>query len=904
MSNNTSLYGTGSLIPAGDNVIITGTLTVNGCAILTDCSTFNLLPFTATTVNIGGEATTLALGATTGVTTIRNQLATANYTFPVSDGTANQVLITDGAGNLSFANVQSLDTNYTIQADTATGGANLTLAGSDATTDSVKFANGTNVTVVRTDANTITISSVDTDTTYTQNASVATGGANLNLVGSDATTDTIKFAGGTNVTVVATDANTITIDAPDTNTTYTQNISAATGGANLNLVGSDATTDTVKFADGTGVTVAYTDANTATISIGQDVATTAGPSFFSVTGGNIRVGGTTDNTIDTTTGALYLNSAVTSGTQIFIGDNADVLEYGYSSPTNPANYTDHFINGNIANNIFNTTNNSVVQPLRIGAPAGTAITPAAGYGVGMLAEFDNAAGTLLQAGELNFSWTDATAGSEDAKLEVSLLRSGATAVASSLDSSGNLTLSGGITVTGGIVGSSTFNAPGSGSILTYTLPGAAGAASTVLTNDGSGNLSWALPGGGGSTFGNITVGVVTDNTISTTTGDLVITSATGDVDINAIVNIAGDYLNLNSDDTANDAAMRFGNSSEIRYNRTSDRFEFNKDATFSSSLNVDSGTLVVDATNNRVGINNTSPQYELHIDQGADALTQFAMTTNERTMILTMNDGDDLLSLSYGATPGTPNRLQFSPTDQWFNTGRLGVNNATPAYELDVYGTGRFTSDLIATNSIKIDGTTSGYTAFTQPAVAANIQYVLPAAQGAVSTVLTNDGSGNLTWALPGGGGSTFGNITIAVDTDNTISTTTGDLVLTSATTNIDASSAIINANGYSIDGRGTIDSSSTTTTSTALVTLNTTTRTGLKCVISITDNVTSARHMLEALLFQQGSNAFLTTYAEMYSSAALATFTADVSAGALRLRATPASANSTTFTVIRTSID
>jgi hypothetical protein len=87
MSNNTSLYGTGSLIPAGDNVIITGTLTVNGCAILTDCSTFNLLPFNATTVNVGGSATTLALGATTGVTTIRNQLATANYDFPVADGT-------------------------------------------------------------------------------------------------------------------------------------------------------------------------------------------------------------------------------------------------------------------------------------------------------------------------------------------------------------------------------------------------------------------------------------------------------------------------------------------------------------------------------------------------------------------------------------------------------------------------------------------------------------------------------------------------------------------------------------------------------------------------------------------------------------------------------------------------
>jgi hypothetical protein len=46
-----------------------------------------------------------------------------------------------------------------------------------------------------------------------------------------------------------------------------------------------------------------------------------------------------------------------------------------------------------------------------------------------------------------------------------------------------------------------------------------------------------------------------------------------------------------------------------------------------------------------------------------------------------------------------------------------------------------------------------------------------------------------------------------------------------------------------------------------------------------------------------------LTTYGEMYSTAALATFSADISGGALRLRATPASSNSTTFSSVRTSL-
>lgn len=46
-----------------------------------------------------------------------------------------------------------------------------------------------------------------------------------------------------------------------------------------------------------------------------------------------------------------------------------------------------------------------------------------------------------------------------------------------------------------------------------------------------------------------------------------------------------------------------------------------------------------------------------------------------------------------------------------------------------------------------------------------------------------------------------------------------------------------------------------------------------------------------------------MTTYAELYTSAALATFAADLSAGSIRILATPASANSTTFDVVRTSL-
>jgi hypothetical protein len=106
------------------------------------------------------------------------------------------------------------------------------------------------------------------------------------------------------------------------------------------------------------------------------------------------------------------------------------------------------------------------------------------------------------------------------------------------------------------------------------------------------------------------------------------------------------------------------------------------------------------------------------------------------------------------------------------------------------------------------------------------------------------------------------------------------------------------------VDNTATLNTQTTTTTSTAITSISNTTRTTQKVIISITDNVTGEIHVLEALAFQKGTTAYLTTYAEMYSNAALATFTADVSSGSVRIRATPASTNSTTFTVARISVD
>lgn len=111
-------------------------------------------------LNVGGNLIVQGTSLLQGAVSLGSTLSTPNYTFPLPDGTTDQVLVTDGSGNLYWTDVSSIPgAAYQIQANTATGGANLTLLDSAGGTDSVKFAGGTNITVVRTDENTITINS-------------------------------------------------------------------------------------------------------------------------------------------------------------------------------------------------------------------------------------------------------------------------------------------------------------------------------------------------------------------------------------------------------------------------------------------------------------------------------------------------------------------------------------------------------------------------------------------------------------------------------------------------------------------------------------------------------------------------------------------------------------------------
>jgi hypothetical protein len=142
-----------------------------------------------------GDPTKLVNGAFELVLNSDGTVDFPNYTFPVADGTSNQVLRTDGAGNLSWYSPSDLNTTYTINASSTTGGANFNLVGSDASTDTIKFASGTGVTVSQTSASEV---------------GIAIGQA----VG---TSDNVTFAGVTLDTLVNLNTATLTTSATTAN---------------------------------------------------------------------------------------------------------------------------------------------------------------------------------------------------------------------------------------------------------------------------------------------------------------------------------------------------------------------------------------------------------------------------------------------------------------------------------------------------------------------------------------------------------------------------------------------------------------------------------------------------------------------------------------------------------------
>ena len=88
--------GIGGNLNVGGNEIITGNAAINGGSLTTNVTTFNLVNTTATTVNFAGAGTTISIGASTGNTTVKNNLVvvgnmTVQGTTTIVDSTVTNI---------------------------------------------------------------------------------------------------------------------------------------------------------------------------------------------------------------------------------------------------------------------------------------------------------------------------------------------------------------------------------------------------------------------------------------------------------------------------------------------------------------------------------------------------------------------------------------------------------------------------------------------------------------------------------------------------------------------------------------------------------------------------------------------------------------------------------------------
>ena len=173
----------------------------------------------------------ITLRSTKGAALTHVEMDTNLTSYYVSSSLNGSILklFTHGAGSFSatthsvdlssFLDDTDTNTTYSISAETVSGGANLRLTDSASGTDDVKLANGTNVTITRTDANTITISSQDTVYTHpsisaTSNTSTASPAHGGTFTAIDSVT--VNSEGH----VTAFNTKTVTLPA-DNNTEYT-----------------------------------------------------------------------------------------------------------------------------------------------------------------------------------------------------------------------------------------------------------------------------------------------------------------------------------------------------------------------------------------------------------------------------------------------------------------------------------------------------------------------------------------------------------------------------------------------------------------------------------------------------------------------------------------------------------
>lgn len=242
----------------------------------------------------------------------------------------------------------------------------------------------------------------------------------------------------------------------------------------------------------------------------------------------------------------------------------------------------------------------------------------------------------------------------------------------------------------------------------YNLPSSQGGVNTILTNDGSGGLSWgSMPSAGANSLGNYIVQTSTNAPTnaqvlgSLGTGLLKNTTTTG---VLSIASAGVDYL------TPSGASSIY-----VPYTGATSNFDLGI-----HNLTVDTNSLIVDSSTHRVGVGVLSPSYRLDVSgdtriQGGIVGIGASPLTNNLLFVNNYFNGT-------ASQTGIRNLIYFSPTSNSGNSGYGLISSARKNGNFDmgniygVYGlvsnegNANMSSANVFSSTVTLYGTTSSGT--------------------------------------------------------------------------------------------------------------------------------------------------------------------------------------------------
>lgn len=212
-NDNTTYSLTAETTTGGANVRLTGSDTVINNVKMAAGANMTITRTDASTITF--ESTGSGSSASDSFKTI----AVSGQSSVVADSSTDTLTLAAGAG-ISIATNATTDT-ITITNTQSSVNAFGTIAVSgqfnvvaDGLSDILTLVAGTGISLTNDPtADSITITNTSVGTTYGISSETNAAGAALRLTGSDASTDEVIFAAGTNITIARTDANTITINS-------------------------------------------------------------------------------------------------------------------------------------------------------------------------------------------------------------------------------------------------------------------------------------------------------------------------------------------------------------------------------------------------------------------------------------------------------------------------------------------------------------------------------------------------------------------------------------------------------------------------------------------------------------------------------------------------------------------